>query len=290
MPLTNKIFPLVIVLIGSILFTGCSDDDPTLNREKEILSFQFLMSQNSISTNVIGEIDHETNTIFAVLPGNSLKTALVPAVISSTGATVTPIGVQDFSVPVTYTITAEDGTSEEYEVRVVNERDALVAIYEANSSNDLGWNLYEPDLSQWDGVFLFDGVIVELRIHNSLLEVIPPEIGYLKNLKVLMTHMNNNASLPPEIGKLTNLERLSVGINNYLSSVPPEIGQLRSLKNLWIDNNPSLTSIPREIGQLSNLQNLFINGNGFSIIPGEICAMSTEYGTTIYTGVGMTCE
>ncbi len=304
-----KIFKITLsTLVLALLFISCSSDDDevtnpsnnddevtnppevTLSNEKQITGFQFLLSENPISMNVLAEINEETESIFAILPGNSLKTALIPQVSTSAEATLSPEGIQNFSNPVTYTVTAEDGSTKTYEVTVVTEKDALAAIHEANPGNSLGWDLDDPDLSNWEGVTLNNGVIVDLLIHNSLLTHIPPEIGHFRNLTDLGIHMNDFASIPPEIGQLKQLVKLSVGLNGNLNSVPPEIGQLENLEVLHLDNNSSLTSLPVEIGQLTKLTNLYINGNGFATIPQEICNLEINHGTEIFIEADITCE
>lgn len=258
--------------------------------DKAILSFQFLLSENPIEVNAIGEINHEDHSILVVLPGNTLQTALVPSIKVSPGASVNPEGAQNFAETVNYTVTAADGTSVVYKVTTATEMDALKAIYYANPMNDLGWNTGDSDLSNWNGVTLKNGAVIELLIHNALLTAIPPEIGYLKNLQSLRMHMNNFPALPPEIGKLVGLKRLTVGLNNSLSNVPPEIGQLVTLESFFLDNNPSLTSIPKEIGQMIKLKTLHINGNNLSEIPAEVCALEANYGTVIYKDPGLSCD
>lgn len=282
----------------SLCIVACAEDETPLpepaetskSSEKEIISFQFLLNENPISTHVIGEVDSVTHTIFAILPGNSLKTALLPEIILSTGATISPKGVQDFSKPVNYSIMAQDSTVQNYEVTVVTEKEALVAIYEANPSSRLEWNLRDPDISNWEGVTLSNGVIVDLLIHNVGLTTIPPEIGYLRHLTYLGIHMNDFTSVPASIGNLVHLERLSVGLNNNLNSIPPQIGQLERLKVLHIDNNRSLMALPAEIGNLTNLNGLYINGNGFTSIPSEICELETRYGITLYKDGDVICD
>jgi len=293
----KKLKIILATIICSFLISCSSDDDggtnppeETLSDGKQITGFQFLLSENPITMNVLAEIDEETESIFAILPGNSLKTALIPKVTVSSKATISPEGAQNFSNPVTYTVTAEDGSTKTYEVTIVTEKDALVAIHDTNPGNSLGWDLDDPDLSNWEGVTLNNGVVVDLLIHNSGLTHIPPEIGYFRNLTDLGIHMNDFESIPSEIGQLTQLVKLSAGLNSNLNIVPPEIAQLENLEVLHIDNNPSLTSLPAEIGQLTKLTNLYINGNGFATIPQEICNLETNHGTEIFIEADITCE
>ena len=64
-----------------------------------------------IKNKVTGVIDENASTIALTLaPGTNL-TALAPTLTLAKGATYTPTGAQDFTKPVTYTVTAADGTT-----------------------------------------------------------------------------------------------------------------------------------------------------------------------------------
>ena len=54
------------------------------------------------------EIDEAAKTVTLVLPNGTALTSLTPTLTRSSGATYTPAGAQDFSGPVTYTVTSED--------------------------------------------------------------------------------------------------------------------------------------------------------------------------------------
>ena len=54
------------------------------------------------------EIDEAAKTVTLVLPHGTALTSLTPTLTVSSGATYTPTGAQDFSAPVTYTVTSED--------------------------------------------------------------------------------------------------------------------------------------------------------------------------------------
>ena len=65
------------------------------------------------------EIDEAAKTVTLVLPHGTALTSLTPTLTRSSGATYTPTGAQDFSAPVTYTVTSEDkSASAEYQVTV----------------------------------------------------------------------------------------------------------------------------------------------------------------------------
>lgn len=66
------------------------------------------------------EINQTAHTIKVTMPAGTTVTNLTPAITVSTGATVSPESgaAQNFSSPVTYTVTAEDGSTQNYIVTV----------------------------------------------------------------------------------------------------------------------------------------------------------------------------
>lgn len=65
------------------------------------------------------EIDEAAKTVTLVLPHGTALTSLTPTLTLSSRATYTPAGAQDFSAPVTYTVTSEDkSATAEYQVTV----------------------------------------------------------------------------------------------------------------------------------------------------------------------------
>ena len=84
------------------------------DNEKSILSFRFDALDES------GVIDQIARAISILLPAETDVTQLVPTIEVSEGATVEPASgvAQDFSNPVTYTVTAQNGTTAVYTVTV----------------------------------------------------------------------------------------------------------------------------------------------------------------------------
>lgn len=76
--------------------------------EKDITGFTL----NGVSGTIDGQ------SISVILPFGSDVTKLVPVITVSEGAAVSPEGAQDFTEPVKYTVTAENGTVKEYTVTV----------------------------------------------------------------------------------------------------------------------------------------------------------------------------
>ena len=87
--------------------------------EKSILSFKL----SGFDPEVDGTIDETNHTVYAVVPDGTDLTKLMPTVTVSDGATYVPDsdGYVDFTNPVTYTITAEDGSTQDYTITVVTE-------------------------------------------------------------------------------------------------------------------------------------------------------------------------
>ena len=86
-----------------------------LNPAKAITAFDF----NGFSPTVSGGINETAKTVSLVVPYGSDVTSLIPT-ITHTGASISPnSGVaQDFTSPVTYTVTAENSTTQTYTVTV----------------------------------------------------------------------------------------------------------------------------------------------------------------------------
>ncbi len=94
-------------------------DDAPKSSEKKILSFVF----NGLVPQVTGSIDETTRVISLTVPYGTNIESLATVVVISEKAVVSPVSgtVQDFSGEVPYTVTAEDGTTCVYTVRVVVE-------------------------------------------------------------------------------------------------------------------------------------------------------------------------
>ncbi|UXP33094.1 polysaccharide lyase family 7 protein [Reichenbachiella agarivorans] len=110
----------------------------SLNDAKEITSFIF-NELDPVSSAYI-----EDGEIKAWVQVATDVTNLVPTIVTSDNATVSPLsGVgQDFSTPVTYTVTAEDGTTQTYTVTVVEEME--LDVDSGPAFNWINWYLSVP--------------------------------------------------------------------------------------------------------------------------------------------------
>ena len=98
-----------------------------ISHDAFITAFTFA-GQKEGTTAEIGS-ENDTYTVDAVAEWNADLTAIAPVVTISNAATVAPESgdVQNFTTPVTYTVTAEDGTTTHaYTVTIINDPDACI--------------------------------------------------------------------------------------------------------------------------------------------------------------------
>jgi len=91
---------------------GTPEDEPNEPAESSAKAIIFFIVEDSIAAE-INETDH---TISLTMPSGTDVTALAPVITVSENATVIPSSgeAQDFSNSVTYTVTAQDGTTQDY--------------------------------------------------------------------------------------------------------------------------------------------------------------------------------
>ncbi len=144
-------------------------------------------------------------------------------------------------------------------------REALIAIYNANSDASFGvnWNT-NLTFCRWEGVACENvsdtNVVAYMSLHSKQITSLPKEISKLTNLTGLYLDGNQLTSLPNEIDQLTNLDSLHLGDNKF-TSIPEEIWQLTNLAYLKLENNYLKGNIPFEITNLSNLKRISLNYN-----------------------------
>jgi hypothetical protein len=87
---------------------------PVQSSLKTITTFDF----TSLTPNVIGNIDETSHTISLTVPFGTDVVTLTPTINISPKASISPSSntFQNFSTPVTYTVTAEDGSTQDYVV------------------------------------------------------------------------------------------------------------------------------------------------------------------------------
>ncbi len=123
-------FLTLMVVATTQLFVGCKKDEATVTKSsKQITAFSFA----SLAPPLVGSINETTRTISFTAVGAISLADLVPT-ITHTGKTISPAAnvAQDFSSPVVYTVTAEDGSLQVYTV-TVTVLDVYIAGYQMNA-------------------------------------------------------------------------------------------------------------------------------------------------------------
>ncbi len=147
--------------------------EEALNTETDILSFSLAQEIGTASINTT----NHTVTI-EVVSGTDV-TQLEPTITISPEATISPSVVQDFTIPVTYTVTAQDGSIQEWTVTV------SIAPNNANSITSFSF-VEESSSATIDAV---NGTVNILVIFGTDLTSLSPTIG-----------ISASASINPEGG------------------------------------------------------------------------------------------
>ena len=124
-----------ILILLFLFLSSCSKDDNTVipekettkeeeskiikSSEKQLTSFVLDTINNTVITeNITAAINEPDKIITATVPNGTDITALAPTIQFSEKAAISPIGIQDFSSPVTYTVIAEDGANSTYTANI----------------------------------------------------------------------------------------------------------------------------------------------------------------------------
>lgn len=108
---TIKSFFLLITSI--LIFTSCNKDNLEVISSEENLILNFELSNTKEVF-----IDKNSQKVFIIIEENQDITSLTPSIKVSDKATISPQGSQDFSTPVEYTITAQNGDKSMYTIYV----------------------------------------------------------------------------------------------------------------------------------------------------------------------------
>ena len=108
----------------------------------------------------------------------------------------------------------------------------------------------------------------KLRITNQQLGLLSPEVGKLKNLRLLDLENNKLQALPEELADLPYLEELYAS-RNSLNSLPAGVSKMSQLKIIDLAFN-NFTEFPGELLSLKKLRSLDLSNNDISLIPSGI--------------------
>jgi Leucine-rich repeat (LRR) protein len=118
----------------------------------------------------------------------------------------------------------------------------------------------------------FKKQISEFDLRCRHIDTVPPDIGKLIKLEILLLGINNISSLPVEIGLLQNLKYLSL-MGNQFKTIPRAVFELRGLISLSLSSN-KITSLDPKIGKLSNLEWFSFSGNRITSLSSEISLLN----------------
>ena len=168
------------------------------------------------------------------------------------------------------------------------DRQILIDLYYATGGDQWDYNdnwLSSAPIGQWIGVTTdARGRVTELSLsENNLSGPVPPELGNLTNLTILILDFTNlSGPIPPELGNLANLTTLYLGGNNLSGPVPPELGNLANLKALYLGGNNLSGPVPPELGNLANLKKLSLSENNLSgPVPPELGNLTNLKGLSL---------
>lgn len=153
---------------------------------KRIVSFSFA----GLSPVVNAVIDTVNHTISATVPINTDITQLIPTISLSEKATITPGSVikQDFSKPVTYVVTAEDGTSETYV--------ATISVPKSNERKITSFEFAPPVRTLYSRISEdFDYVEIILMEGTDLTKLTPSIV------------ISKNATISPALGTMQDFSK-----------------------------------------------------------------------------------
>lgn len=110
--------------------------------------------------------------------------------------------------------------------------------------------------------------VYKLNLRRKRIDSIPPEIGKLKNLEVLILSGSTITFLPNEIEECKNLKSI-IANSSKLTEIPATLGNLKNLRTLKLDNC-DIQTVPKEIGNIESLWHLSLGGNNIASVPKEL--------------------
>ncbi len=133
-----------------------------VNTGNDIVGFDI---PNQIGTSVI---DVQAHTVMLKMPAGTDLSALMPDIQVSEGASVSPGSnvINQFNTPVTYVVTAEDGTSQAWLVSVVSQstltQDETITVMTVYPNPTTGLVTIESSKLLFDGIMVYsmDGTMI----------------------------------------------------------------------------------------------------------------------------------
>jgi hypothetical protein len=142
----KEILILLLILLMLTLITGCAPPvTPVLSNAKEITSYLFKATINPVfSSDIEGTIDSDNHTISLTVPHDTTLTSLVATFTLSSSATakigttpqISDTTANDFTPPLTYTVIAENGSTQDWVVSVEKANPVRYVATDGDDTND----------------------------------------------------------------------------------------------------------------------------------------------------------
>ena len=134
----------IITQAGAIADSIVNPPTPALSSSKEITAYKFEASNNALSSDVTGTIDSTNHTVSLTVPYDIDVTSLIATFTLSVGATaqvgttpqVSGTTPNDFTNPVTYTVTAEDSSTQDWVITVITTQPIRYVATNGDNSHD----------------------------------------------------------------------------------------------------------------------------------------------------------
>ncbi|CAH2034727.1 unnamed protein product, partial [Thlaspi arvense] len=151
---------------------------------------------------------------------------------------------------------------------ISSDGEALLIFRDAVSRSDSfihQWRPEDPDPCKWNGVTCdakTKRVITLNLTYHKINGLLPPELGRLDHLRLLMLHNNGlYGPIPTTLRNCTALEGIFLQSNYLSGAIPAEMGDLSGLQKLDMSSNSLSGSIPASLGQLKKLTNFNVSNN-----------------------------
>ena len=230
-----KNYQITLLLSLITLFTACKEDQTVPKSSAKAIT-KLVFAQ--FSPAVQATIDETTKKITAVVPPTADVTKLIPSISVSLKAKVLPDSgkVQDFTNPVTYTVTAEDGTSVNYQVTVSRTKFSV------------------KDITEFSFADFSPAIVAKIDAATKTITATLPSTADLTKLKPTIK-ISDRATINPETGTVIDFSKAvnftvtaedastQVYAVTITKEAPPVSTTSLPLSVSYIDNPLSVTSI-----------------------------------------------
>jgi hypothetical protein len=158
----------LVLVVGGVMVTSCTKEEP-LSDKKEILSFIFEASKNvELEQNILAVING--NTITVDVPFGTVTSGLIPTIEVSPKAMLAPQAgaAMDFSAPVSFTVTAENGSTKDFTASVAVAPAPYIGNWSSNAMDfGLGLMYVKVKISPEGAIQMELKEIVSGDLHNE---------------------------------------------------------------------------------------------------------------------------